>query len=330
MAGAAHLNGQGIDGTGTEPPLVAEWGDPRLREAAERLYRDGDGTAALAYVARSPSWDVRQHVVEVLSDRPGRPPQLDAWAQGLPDTPLPFLVRGTQAIRWAWEARGTGWAETVSEEAWQQFFDRLQQAEADFRRAAELDPNDPLPHAQLIATGLALELEREELHSRFEAALARYPAHRAAHDHYFTTYERRWGGSHEEMFDFAVKASDRAPMGSGVATLIPKAHVAFLADLRLTQGAVRPEVYFPKPAIRVTVLAAYRRSLASPRHQDTPFTVSDRNYFAFCLFHTGDHAFARAEFQRLAGRMTPAPWNLGGEDPATIFREAARQLRMEA
>jgi hypothetical protein len=63
-------------------------------------------------------WDDRHFYLNTLSEIDGRPKWLDEWAAARPQSPLPLLFRGAQAVHWAWQARGAGWATTVKKDAW--------------------------------------------------------------------------------------------------------------------------------------------------------------------------------------------------------------------
>ena len=90
---------------------------------------------------------------EALLDFPTTRDHLDAWCAAAPESAYAHLVRGEHLIGFAWEARGSGWANTVSDEGWRLFAERLSLARAALERAAELDPTLSLVPAALITVG---------------------------------------------------------------------------------------------------------------------------------------------------------------------------------
>ena len=52
-------------------------------------------------------------------------PWIEAWLAAEPSRPEPWVMRGLSRIGWAWEARGSGRAEDVPEDAWPEFSARL-------------------------------------------------------------------------------------------------------------------------------------------------------------------------------------------------------------
>src|SRR6185437_9781417 len=61
----------------------------------------------------------------------------------LPNDPGPLYVKGEVCVQWAWQARGSGVAATVTDKGWKLMAERLTEAEATLERAYELDPKDP-------------------------------------------------------------------------------------------------------------------------------------------------------------------------------------------
>src|SRR5262249_38271995 len=61
-----------------------------------------------------------------------------------------FYGRGRSEIERAWLARGSGWANTVSPEQWQEFHGPLTAARTALERACQLEPRAPEPAAALI------------------------------------------------------------------------------------------------------------------------------------------------------------------------------------
>lgn len=88
--------------------------------------------------------------LENLTDRlsrteaPDRKAHLDAWVAGAPRSRWARGVRAKFYASWAWDARGTGYANTVSEEGWRLLAERLALARADADAQLKLHP-DCLP-----------------------------------------------------------------------------------------------------------------------------------------------------------------------------------------
>jgi hypothetical protein len=110
------------------------------------------------FLASLTDWELRHFYVRELSRISGRPEWVDEWVSAKPGSSLPMLFRGAHGTHWAWEARGSGRAKYVQDDAWPLFHRRLVEADRDLAKAAALDDRDPAPHAisVTIARGLSL------------------------------------------------------------------------------------------------------------------------------------------------------------------------------
>src|SRR5262245_55421081 len=102
-------------------PFLYDSGAARLRSAL--LNRDW--SAARTILAGAPDADALSLYVEIAADTPGIQEWIGGPVSDEPDSVWPHLVRGAHAVYWAWEARGSGTADTVGADAWQVWFDRL-------------------------------------------------------------------------------------------------------------------------------------------------------------------------------------------------------------
>lgn len=329
-----------------DPPKRAAWvedptfGDPvakRLR--SELAAGDWQGTQTALEGTRG-EWAEREFLVESLGDYPvfaGRERTLDAWlaakpaSSGAPEAALPLLVRGRWQIAAGWHARGSGQASTVTEEGWKRFFAHLKQAQQDFEAAARLDPEDPTPWAMQVITARGLQLSKEEVRQRADEALRRDPLCWGANRMLLVALCRKWSGSHEAMFEVARRASTQAPDGHLAHGLIAQAHIErwLWASGFATEKKDDPEwfgnagKYFADPAVRAELLAAYGKSLGSPRWRETKLAPHARNDFAWCFLQMGDTARAKVELERLGSKLTKTPWGFKGETRAAV--DAARK-----
>lgn len=118
---------------------------PHLLRAGGRHRRDLGGRAELFLARRLPDFAADTDRLEqtspsrspgaISTSRPGACLHV-AYAKGVeeripdvaraePDSTLPLLIRSARAVYWAWDARGGGTADTVSQEQWKVWFQRL-------------------------------------------------------------------------------------------------------------------------------------------------------------------------------------------------------------
>jgi len=235
-------------------------------------------------------------------------------------------VRGAQGVDLAWQARGTGFADTVSDDGWRVMRELLRAAEFDLRRAAELDPADPTPYAELLTIACGLERTHDQTRACFEQAVARDPEHWAAHLSYMSFLMKKWFGSHEAMFDFARRVAASAAPGSDLPALLVKAHLErWQAHRDMEQNPELAERYLANPAVRAEVIAAYERSLANPRHRARRTTLYPSNAAALWFYLVEDAPRLRAELHRLGPATVGSLWSPSAEYAPRVIAHA-RQL----
>ena len=301
--------------------------DPLAGDAVAHRFRaelaEGRWQEFHDFLEATRDWTSRDFYVSGLADITGRPAWLDEWVAARPGSPLPWLFRGQHGVYWAWQARGSGRASTVTENSWPVFFARLVDADRDLARAAAMDDEDPTPHARSIQAALGLELGQPEKHKRFDEAIRRSRWHRSAHVIMIQATAAKWSGSNKEMFEFARWSSAEAPEGSGVHVVVPLAHLEKWLNLprESEDGEARQAQYFRDGQVGAEIWRAADRSVRSPRYQPDQYTPSDRNIFAMCFFLMRDYQ-AQLEQMRLIGPLIQAsPWRYQG-DPGWAYERA--------
>lgn len=164
-----------------------------------------------------------------------------------PKSAVGFLVKGDYNIHRAWQARGSGTADTVSEHGADTFHGRLVTAQQALLRAAEMDPADPTPYAllQTVAKGLPT-VTKEVATTWLDEARKRDPRNREAHRGHLSLLCKKWCGSHEEMYSFARRTLDECHPGCPLKTLLFQAFcehhlylTAFEQDPRVKEKVLR-------------------------------------------------------------------------------------------
>ena len=270
-------------------------GNPDVARAVEHFKR-GDWRSVETVVGSSRDWANRGDVANALGDFPIS----EDWLRSTPDSSLAHSVRGTQLLRQAWNIRGSGMAESVAKTAWGDFFATLAEAERTLITASELDQEDPYPWAQLIWTGNGLQIPKDDILQRFAMVQARDPEFVFAWHGVITAVAKKWGGSHELMFDVARNGDRTLSPGSAARVAIARAH----EERRLYYSAFEkdPEAakaYFKLPEVANELSAAATNSVFSAQHQPSASTRLTQSWFAYALSLAGDAV--PAERVRAAG-----------------------------
>jgi hypothetical protein len=213
-------------------------------------------------------------------------------------------------------------AEEVTRAGFDAFHERLGQAQDDLMHAARLDEADPTPWVYLLPTIRGLQEGIESGLDVFEQVQARDRWSVYGHIQMLQLLTQKWGGSHEDMFEFARAASTAAPVGSLVHRVIADAHAERWLYLRnFEQDRKGAERYFRQADIKREILDAAQRSIWAPSFAPSRRAVIDRNMFAFCFSMMGDVKAARREFDAIGPIVSSSVWSMLG-DPVAAFIKA--------
>ena len=284
-------------------------GDPQAKALAPAVKQGHVQALGQLLASCGPNPDARGFYLRLLAFEAPRP-ALDAWCAQQPGNALAFLVRGRHAISWAWEARGSGKADKVSAAAWKLFGERIELARRDLLFAAQLDPSDPTPWAELVRVAIAADDDERTARGFFAEAVRRDPTSYVAHREMLAYLSRRWHGDYGKMMAFARQVAASSPPGSDLPMLLVAAHLdehnhrcLFGRD---EAGAV---MYLHDPGVRGEIRDAYQRSIGNPALPSRHSTIHFRNDAAFAFFVQNDLALLRNELTRLNGVFTRFPWD---------------------
>ncbi len=128
------------------------------------------------------------------------------------------LCLGDFYINWAWSARGTGWANTVTRQGWQLMSDRIGKAHEILTDAWKAYPKDAAIPTMLITVELGGDGKQQKMEEYFQAAIADNPAFYAAYHKKMYFLQPRWHGTVRDVFEFGIQCvktdrwADRIPL----------------------------------------------------------------------------------------------------------------------
>lgn len=123
----------------------------------------------------------------------------------------PWLVKmftGHHFVRAAWDARGKGFADTVTPEGWRGFSEALAKARDNLAEAWKLEPKYPESASLMITVamgGAAAPNENERVW--FDRAVAGQLDFGDAYDNFGYSLLPRWNGSYEQIVNFGVECA---------------------------------------------------------------------------------------------------------------------------
>jgi hypothetical protein len=123
-------------------------------------------------------------------------------SKAFPNSSLALLLQTAHCTAWAWEARGKGWAGSVTDEGWKLFDERLKKARELADTGWRLDPLEPDIPAERITICMGLGEDRDTMELWFSRAMGADP-------HCFNAcmtkalyLQPKWGGSEKEALEF--------------------------------------------------------------------------------------------------------------------------------
>ena len=249
----------------------------------------------------------------------GKPSDLSKQIAALAEQPGPNqwvveVLAGGQEVSDAWAARGSGWASSVTAEAWQKFREHLAQAGHDFEVAYALHPEFPEAAAGMIEVVLNDASPAEE-RNWFDRAVKAQFDWQPAYDRLVEGLRPRWGGSVEALRALA----DECLATGRFDTDAPGNYYLIMATLAKDEG--QPGIW-QEPEVYPKLKKLFDKMLAAPEHADQVSVWAAR--YAGVAFRTGNMEDVRHVF-RLAGPGPDEPVlrQLAGQ-PATVVRGLAQ------
>jgi hypothetical protein len=238
-----------IESTGDADLELVDQSLKHLPQALAETKRDSEDVYALANL-----------VFRVASQTRGAEAAFEevhkAYAAARPaDDPGPHVFKGVWYKDWAWEARGGGYAHTVTEEGWALFRQRLSVAKKSLQAAWKADPTDPRAPTQMIPVIMGQSGSKPEMEMWFTRAMQNNPDNRVACG--FTLYflYPRWHGSHREMVAFGRECFETQNWWGPLPTILPDAH------RQVATESNDPKAYYRQPAVWKDVEAVHKSFL---------------------------------------------------------------------
>jgi len=236
-----------------------------------------------------------------------QPDQLPAWAVE--------LMKGFLSSRAGWEARGSGFANTVTDEGWRQFKAKQIEARDHYIRAYELNPNDCMSASRLIGVAMSgFARPGEDERFWFDRARARQIDCVNAYQTYLWSLRPRWGGSADDIYAFAVECTDPATINSDV----PYMFFEGLVDISEEQKDYNPIGYWDAPGVAVLAHRTIDAMIDQPYHARRVDWL--RSLDVAVDWANGEWKRARETLTILGDRFDPnaiwyckmgvAPWNV--------------------
>ena len=127
---------------------------------------------------------------------------LDDWIKQTPNSPSPYIAKAKILIAYAWDARGGGWAKSVTKEQRGIFRDRINKARDVLELSSEISKKSPLWYTSMQTIAKAQSWEKRYYDALFEEGTRKWPTYYFLYFNAATYYLPRWHGSIRELKNF--------------------------------------------------------------------------------------------------------------------------------
>lgn len=174
---------------------------------------------------------------------------------GWPGTAVAYLVKGRYYIQYAWQARGHGWANTVTDKGWKSMAERLAIAEKSLNRAWEYDPTNESIAIEMINVELGQGNGRDRMEVWFNRAMNLNPASYLACQWKLNYLQPKWHGTAEDMLDFGRQCVNSDKWIGQVPLILVDAHAALAQNL---DQSSRPS-YWSQPVVWLDIKSSFEK-----------------------------------------------------------------------
>jgi tetratricopeptide (TPR) repeat protein len=221
----------------------------------------------------------------------------EAWLQSKPSSHFANTAIGIFYVNYAWHARGAGYANTITNEGYRLFQERLTKAQDYLEKAYLVDPSDPMAPRWLIKVALGLGSEYAEMEKQFQRALQADRTEFTAYYAKLNYLMPKWHGSEEEMLSFARDTAKNAPADSLAPLVLAQAH------WEMYYHSENKKMYFKQPEVWREVKAVY-----TTVGQRFPKSKERHNWFALTAYLAGDFDTARQEMAKIQNDWSESVW----------------------
>jgi hypothetical protein len=167
-----------------------------------------------------------------------------------------LTIKGSFYSEWAWNARGSGYADSVTEEGWKLFKERLRIAQQSFEAAWALDPSNEYICKEMVAVSGG-QGDMDKLETWFQRGKKIDPDDDLLYTVKLNYLQPRWFGSNEEMLQFGRQCLKEGRWDARVPFLLLCAHYMLAGD----SVAERRE-YFSQPEVWEEIQPLFKTYLA--------------------------------------------------------------------
>jgi hypothetical protein len=264
-----------------------------LRETKAR-FLDGEWKLPSFYSGMAPAyWARNEHDWQATFTK------LQAWRTAFPQSITQRLAHAHALTDIAWQARGSGFANTVSKEAFELFAARLAEARKILEQAEALPERCPEWSSAMLIVARGEGWERKEYDRIYKQAVETEPTYYSYYIEKFTYLLPRWAGKPGEWQRFAEQAAREDDPAEGL-TVLARIYLAASNYGELTFRAGQPDWQKVSQGF-LDILEHYPQS-----------TWNQRNFIRLCQ-KAGDREAAKQILAKLGDDPDLSVWGTRGQ-----------------
>jgi hypothetical protein len=140
---------------------------------------------------------------------------LNRWVSTRPESITARVVLAEAYTEYAWNARGTGFSDTVSQSGWKLFEQRIDKAKEILEQASKLKSKCPQWYVVMQTVALAEGWNRSKATALLDQAVAFEPDYYYYYRQYANYLLPKWYGEEDDAEKFAEQAADHVGGGKG-------------------------------------------------------------------------------------------------------------------
>ncbi len=249
----------------------------------------------------------------------------DPWIQDHKEEHIPNLFNGAHLMALAWEYRGYGKGEEVTEDRFELFFETLNRAYDALAKAKVNGPQNSEVISRMIRVLMGLQATWEDIDWGLSQLDSYEKPNLYGYLNYLIASCEKWHGSHDKMFEFAKQYSSKNIGYGYMLALIPSAHIERWLYMSWWENIpAQADTYFQRPEVKEELLSADEMFANNYSHTDISFNLYAHNLFAYSLYRAGEYKLAQEHIKASAKRLTPYPWDFLGLEEYTFMLQSCK------
>jgi hypothetical protein len=235
-----------------------------------------------------------------------------------PNTATTYFIKGKFNYSLAWQARGGGYANTVTPEGWKGFKEKLEDADAAYRKAWSLNSKDGRIPTEMIEMAVCQQKDRQEMELWFQRAMELNTNNYKACANKLRYLSPKWYGTREDMIAFGKECVASTKWGGEIPLILADAHWQYAQAL----GKDDKTAYWRNPEVWPDIQASFERFY----ELNPDFGTSKRYPYAWYAFYCGQMQDFKSQIKQI--RDTDVSINtsyFGGEDAFSKMVEDANR-----